>query len=272
MMAALYVRMCQISPRFHKFSKRVMYQFMAKQYQKDDWTFMNYGFAHLEDANEAPPLEARDEANRFCIQLYHHVANAVNLSGLKVLEVGSGRGGGAHYIKHYLKPRIMVGVDFSKNAVILCQKTHSMPGLQFIPGDAENLPFDNQCFDAVVNVESSHCYSAMDSFLAEVKRVLRPGGHFLFADFRDRERWDMLHEQLRRTDMAQIKQTDITLNVIAALDQDHERKLAQITRGAPKLFVKLLQEFAGSKGSRIYKQFKNRSIVYQSFVLQKAGG
>ncbi len=271
MIASIYSKLCGMSPRFNKFSKRVMYQFMAGMYQKRDWTFMNYGYEHLDPATPAPALSHEDEPNRFCIQLYHHVAGAISLLGAKVLEVGSGRGGGAAYIKRYLNPRLMVGVDFSPKAVSLCNRTHIMEGLSFVPGDAGNLPFDDASFDAVVNVESSHCYPNMDTFLAEVRRILRPGGHFLFADFRDQEDWDTLHQQLEQTGMQCVRRTDITENVVAALDADHERKLVQIKRGVPRLLINVFQEFAGSKGTRIYRRFQNKATLYYSFVLQKTG-
>ncbi len=269
MISALYGKLCQVSPGFNKFTKRIMYQYMADYYQEDDWTFMNYGYAHLGDA--APQLEAEDEVNRFCIQLYHHVASAVNLAGAKVLEVGSGRGGGAIYLKHYLQPDLMVGVDFSKNAVKLCQKTYCVDGLTFVPGDAEQLPFDEGSFDTVINVESSHCYPRMAGFLSEVTRVLRPGGYFLFADFRNQDKLGILDTQLEQTGMRRVRQTNITPNVVAALDQDHARKLEQIQSHAPKFLVKLFQEFAGNQGSRIYGRFQEQITVYQSFVLQKGG-
>ena len=50
--------------------------------------------------------------------------------------------------------------------------------------DAEKLPFDDESFDAIINVESSHCYPHIDSFLSEVRRVLAPGGCFGIVDFR----------------------------------------------------------------------------------------
>ncbi|MBN2007406.1 MAG: class I SAM-dependent methyltransferase [Anaerolineae bacterium] len=269
MIPALYAKLCRMSPRFNTFSRRLMYQFMARHYQKSDWTFMNFGYAHLTDEDAVPDLNAHDEDNRFCIQLYHHVAGAVNLTGLKVLEIGSGRGGGSAYIKRYLQPRTMIGMDFSQNAVMLCRKTYAVEGLTFLPGNAENLPFDDQSFDAVVNVESSHCYGVMEHFLAEVRRVLRVGGHFLFADFRDRERLPELETQLLGTGMQICRKRDITPNVVGALDQDHARKLAQIRQGSPQLLAGLLEQFAGIKGTRIYERFKNRLSIYQSFVLQK---
>ena len=51
-------------------------------------------------------------------------------------------------------------------------------------GDADNLPFADQSFDAVINIEASHCYPRLSHFLADVARVLRPGGHFLYVDAR----------------------------------------------------------------------------------------
>ena len=56
--------------------------------------------------------------------------------------------------------------------------------MDFVHGDAEKLPFPDQSFDAVINVESSGAYPHFSRFLAEVARVLRPGGHFLYADLR----------------------------------------------------------------------------------------
>ena len=54
-------------------------------------------------------------------------------------------------------------------------------------GNAEKLPFADQSFDAVINVEASHCYPRFPQFLDEVARVLRPGGHFLYTDVRRRK-------------------------------------------------------------------------------------
>jgi ubiquinone/menaquinone biosynthesis C-methylase UbiE len=245
-----------------------MYQLMAIGYPQPDWKFMNYGYTP-QDVSQKLSLKSEDEINRTCIQLYHHVANAVELDGRKVLEVGSGRGGGADYIKRYLRPASMVGVDFSNKAVNLCRQHYSIEGLSFEQSDAERLHFNDRSFDVVVNIESSHCYGSMDDFLSQVKRVLKPGGHFLFTDFRDCEKLDELDKQLDRTAMRRIKQENITPNVINALDADHDRRMAHIQRGIPKVFRQLMREFAGNKGTWIYNGFMDGSIVYQNFVFQK---
>jgi len=268
MLTKIYMAMGNAWPWFRKWTKRMLYQFMAGYCQRGDWTFMNYGYAELDD-KPGIVLETQDEPNRTCIQLYHHVAHTVNLAGLEVLEVGSGRGGGAAYIKRYLGPKTMTGVDYSSQAVDLCNRHHHIDGLTFVTGDAESLPFDPESFDAVINVESAHCYSSMDAFLAQVRRVLRLGGYFLFADFRPRERLAELDTQLARSGLRLLRQTDITANVVRALEVDHDRRLEMIARDTPRPLLRLLKQFAGVKGTHIYEQFKRKEIIYQSFVLQK---
>ena len=54
-------------------------------------------------------------------------------------------------------------------------------GLDFVVGDAGRLPFSAAAFDAVINIEASHGYPAFPRFLAEVARVLRPGGPLLLS-------------------------------------------------------------------------------------------
>lgn len=273
MLTSMYTTLGRIWPWFRKATKLEMYQFMAKIHQKKSWSFMNYGYAPLASEAESLPLEVADEPNRYCIHLYHHVAGAVDLRGKRVLEVGSGRGGGADYVQRYLKPHTMVGVDYSARAVALSNRHYGdrRVGLAYVPGDAEALPFETNSFDAVINVESSHCYRAMPVFLSEVHRVLCPGGHFLFADFRSGDDLTDLDVQLRHSGLVEHGRRDITANVVRALDIDNARKQTQIDQNAPWWITKLFAQFAGLKGSRIYRQFHGRELIYMSFVLQKAG-
>lgn len=268
MLTNLYSKLIAVHPGFRKYSRKQMYQLLAMVYTKPDWKFMNYGY-EPHDASQTLVLLPEDEINRYCIQLYHHVANTIDLIGLDVLEVGSGRGGGADYIKRYHKPARMVGVDFSVKAIELCKKYYEIDGLCFDLGDAENLPFNDQFFDVVLNVESSHCYGSMDDFLSEVKRVLKPGGYFLFSDFRRSEQTNLLEEQLGRTGLRCIKRENISLNVLNALDADHDRRLAHIQRGVTKILRSLFREFAGNRGSWFYRSLQDGTVVYQTFIFQK---
>ena len=269
MIVNLFTTLCRIFPILRGIMWKQWYQFLARAYQAKEWNFMNYGYAPLDDQAEIIYLDKTDTGNRFCIQLYHHVACAVDLRDLNVLEVGSGRGGGADYIKRYLKPEKMVGVDFAENAVKFCNRNYLFNGLSFETGNAESLPFTDDSFDVVINVESSHCYGSMDAFLGQVKRVLRKGGYFLFADLRSKENVDILRETLYKSGLTIIKESDITLNIVEALKLDNERKTILIKESVSKPLIRTFLEFAGTIGSKIYEKFKSGDIVYLNFVLQK---
>lgn len=231
---------------------------------------MNYGYAWPSTAAGAPDLLEDDRPDRLCIQLYHKVASAVPLSGKDVLEVGSGRGGGCGYIARYLKPARITGIDFSANAVALSQARHTEENLSFATGDAEALPFPDGSFDAVVNVESSHCYGDVPKFFSEVARVLRPGGSFLFADLRDADEMDDLKRDLAAQSGFEIfEEEDITAQVAASLSIDHTRKLEQIERLAPPRMAKMFKEFAGLQGTQIFENLNSRSLLYFRFVVRK---
>lgn len=113
------------------------------------------------------PLVESDEPNRFYIQLYHRTATQVDLNGARVLEVSCGHGGGASYLVRTLCPASYPGLDRNTEGVAFWRERHNLLGLDFVQGDAENLPFVDQSLDAVINVEASHCYPRFASFLAE---------------------------------------------------------------------------------------------------------
>lgn len=257
------------SPLLRRVLWRWWYGRLAKRYQGADWTFMNYGFASPEGPLQA--LDPADEPDRLCIQLYHRVASATALAGREVLEVGSGRGGGASFIARYHQPAQMTGADFSAQAVALCRKRHAaVPRLQFVVGDAERLPFADASFDAVVNVESSHCYGHVGEFFAEAARVLRPGGWFLYTDFRAATDVPAWHAALAAQGAwEQVAHEDITAAVADALLADNERKRQLIAEFIPPRFQHLFGEFAGLVGGQMYDGFRQRKILYHRFAFRK---
>jgi len=168
--------------RAHPIMNRYWYRFHSRFLSNDDKVFMNWGYE--EDPPMALPLAKGDEPDRYSIQLYHRTATQVDLTGQCVLEVSCGHGGGASYLMRTLGPASYTGLDLNPVGLEFCRKKHQLPGLDFVHGSAEELPFADQSFDAVINIEASHCYAQFPRFLAEVARVLRPGGHFLYADVR----------------------------------------------------------------------------------------
>ena len=230
--------------------------------------FMNYGYAGLNgDANLE--LDKKDEANRYCIQLYDQVVNRLNLENKKVIEIGSGRGGGASYIARYYKPIQYTGLDISSGVIKFCNEYYNVPGLSFVEGKAEKIPFDNNSFDAVVNVESARCYSNIKVFFKEVYRILQSNGHFLFADMIEPECVDEVKNDLVSCGFNIQLERDITKNVAKGLELDTKRRENQIQNKVPGFLRKSFEKFAGTKGSTRYNSFTNGQFQYWSFVLTK---
>jgi len=265
----LYSKLCTWFPGFRKISRKLMYEAIGRYLKQDDWTFMNYGYANLDGNKNQPVLDKTDEGKRLSYQLYNHLACEIELEGKHILEVGSGRGGGASMIKKYHKPEKIVGLDFSSAAVKLSKRNLGTRGLAFIEGDAENIPFTAESFDAVINIESSHCYFSMKCFLKEVVKVLKPGGHFLFTDFREFKAIEELERLISFSGLEVLKKRDITQNIIKALEEDHDRRMKIISQNVPKPFLKQFREFAGVKDSVVYNRLENGELIYISMIMRK---
>ena len=270
MLTKFFGFMLSLSPGIKKNLWHWWYQLLAKRHRHPSWLFMNYGYENLDESLPTVVLEDQDEKDRYFIQLYHHVASVVDASGKDVLEVGSGRGGGCSYAARYLKPKRMVGLDLSENAVAFSKTLHGdIPNLEFHTGDAENIPFEENSFDAVINVESSHCYPAIEQFFAEVHRVLKPGGIFSWADLREIEKVGAIEDVLKNLGFELLSQKTITENVLKALDFFSDTKESAIHEHIPKFIQKPFKDFSGVKDTRIYNAFKSGRLTYLSKVAKK---
>jgi len=250
---------------------RRWYEYLSRMDRGANMLFMNYGFAGLGADAEPIRLHDEDEPNRYCIQLYRHVIGDVDLQGLDVLEVGSGRGGGVSYMTRYLKPRSVIGLDLTGSAIRFCNRHYRVPGLSFLQGDAQSLPFDDASFDAVVNIESSHCYPSMERFLCETHRVLRPDGWLLFADHRPADHVETLRTQLCQAGFAIHGEQIINPNVVRALDLDNGRKQRLIEQNVPRILQGFFREFAAMQGTRgVYAKFVSGDKQYLSFICTRA--
>ena len=258
------------APSVRRYMWRGLFELVAFYFRRADfWTFMNYGYAG-DDPAGLPKLVGEDGAQRYAVYLYHRVAARVDLRDRVVLEVGSGRGGGASYVKRYLNARRVVGVDNASWAIAFCRRVHQVEGLEFIKGDAEALPFVDASFDAVLNIESSFCYPSIDRFFAEVWRVLRPQGYFLYADICLADELEELERKIANSALILIERSDITSNVIAALRLDSEHRASSGRHLCPPLLRKPFNVFLGVAGTRIPVQLGDGRLRYLAYVLRKA--
>jgi ubiquinone/menaquinone biosynthesis C-methylase UbiE len=252
---------------FKAFMNKVWYPFLTRRLDAEEVTFLNYGYE--EDPPLSLPLDESDEPNRYGIQLYQQTATQVDLSGKKVLEVSCGHGGGAAYLTRTLKPASYTGLDYNPDGVAYCQKHHNLAGLDFVHGDAEHLPFPDESFDAVLNVEASHTYPRLSRFLAEVSRVLRPGGHLLYADFRVRSEFPGWDATLADAALRQVSMRVINAQVVRSLDKNSQRSLDLISHRMPAFLRPFGRRFAGLPGTTFYQQIENGNAEYRIYCFTK---
>ena len=266
MIKKIIVLILKLSPSSKRWFWKKWYNIFAKRARNPELKLMNYGY---DSPNMELRLDKEDEAERFSIQLYHYVTSHTVIKNKNVLEIGSGRGGGAAYIAKYLQPEFVTGIDISEDAISLCHDLYSLTNLNFVIGDSENIPLSDNTYDIVINVESSHCYGDMEKFLSEVYRVLKPDGYFLFCDFRTLEGIDELNEQFSKSNLKFLNRVDITENVIEGLNKLSEYRENHIQKSVPFLIRSLFKTYAGIKGTEIYNSFITGKMIYFFALLKK---
>lgn len=96
------------------------------------------------------------------------------VGGLDVLDVACGEGYGSALLAQVA--RSVTGLDYDADAVAHACAAFSGPETEFVQGSATAMPFAEASFDAVVSFETIEHFAGHDEFLAEIRRVLRPGG------------------------------------------------------------------------------------------------
>jgi ubiquinone/menaquinone biosynthesis C-methylase UbiE len=232
-------------------------------------TFMNYGYAALDNSYDTIKLEDADKHDLYSLQLYDFVVRNLDLTGKNVLEVGSGRGGGASYITRYKKPKSYTAVDISQQVMDFCTNFHNVEGLKFVKGDAENLPFPDNSFDVIVNVESARCYPSIPNFFTQVNRLLKQDGEFRFTDMIKPKDVAGIRTMIDVAGFAIIEEINIRQNVVKALQLNSDAIKGTIDKRIPKFLRKSFYEFAGVVGSNRYAIFADGDMEYWSFILRK---
>ena len=237
---------------------RGAFELLPRHMPRADWTCMNYGHA---DVQAVGPLRSDQEPERACLALYAHILGGQDVVGRRIVEVGSGRGGGLAWV-HARGALRSVGVDFSRTAVQWCREHHSAPGLAFVWGEAEALPLPDASADLVLDVESSHCYGDLGRYCEEVARVLAPGGHFLLADFRDADGVSDLVAAVAAAGLEIWRFEDVTADVVAALEADRARRAQWFEAAHVGWLRGALARVSAVPGTAMHRAFVRGSTRY----------
>jgi demethylmenaquinone methyltransferase/2-methoxy-6-polyprenyl-1,4-benzoquinol methylase len=97
----------------------------------------------------------------------------------KVLDIAAGTGTSSAAIAQ--RGAEVIALDFSKGMVEVGRERH--PELEFVEGNAESLPFDDDTFDAVTISFGLRNVNRPKVALAEMNRVLKPGGRLVVCEF-----------------------------------------------------------------------------------------
>jgi GT2 family glycosyltransferase/glycosyltransferase involved in cell wall biosynthesis/SAM-dependent methyltransferase len=96
-----------------------------------------------------------------------------------VLDLASGEGYGSALLAGVA--RSVVGVEIDPTAVAHAKANYAFGNVSFVQGDAHALPLADHSVDVVVSFETLEHVSDHRQFIAEVRRVLRPGGLFIVS-------------------------------------------------------------------------------------------
>jgi len=111
--------------------------------------------------------------------------SVLNLNkGVSFLDLGCGTGYAVRLVAKTLQgDGSFVGVDISPRMVEIAKSNAtSLKSTYFIVSNAEELPFDDEAFEAILCTNSFHHYPSPSKALSEVYRILKPSGKICIMD------------------------------------------------------------------------------------------
>jgi len=101
----------------------------------------------------------------------------------QVLDVATGTGDFTVMTAEIFNPQKITGIDLSKNMLDIAKKKAPNRQFEFLLGDAEDLQFGPNSFDACTVAFGVRNFEDLEKGLKEINRVLKPGSPFLVLEF-----------------------------------------------------------------------------------------
>jgi len=122
-------------------------------------------------------------SNRVAMQAAQRVRRVDPEPGQRVLDVGCGNGAALIHLARAFRLEA-TGVDIDPDQIqVAAQGANGREGTTFLVSDATKLPLADGGFDIVYTNKTTHHVADWPNAIAEMARVLRPGGHLIYSDF-----------------------------------------------------------------------------------------
>jgi SAM-dependent methyltransferase len=124
--------------------------------------------------------EENERVERIHTQRFREALKRLTLRpGMKVLNVWSRTGSAVPYLRAARADIVLVNAELSRGMLSQAARLH--PGENFIQSSLHELPFGASAFDAVLSLETLEHVPDPFLFLAEIRRVLVPGGDLVMS-------------------------------------------------------------------------------------------
>ncbi|MHA1384681.1 MAG: class I SAM-dependent methyltransferase [Candidatus Helarchaeota archaeon] len=137
------------------------------------------------------------EYSEFCKKhLIHEYKNLTKLllkrymlkQNSRVLEIGSGPGWISILLAQEDPSLEIAGIELSDDMLAVSNENKKASGVEhnvkFVKGDAKNMPFEDNSFDAIISNDSLHHWDDPVWVFNEIARILKKGGVFIIKDCR----------------------------------------------------------------------------------------
>lgn len=106
----------------------------------------------------------------------------------RIIDVGCGSGVTNLVLAKSFMTSEIIGIDLSEPLFRLARKEaeHTTFGdrVRFEKADVQEIPYEDNSFDVVINTNMVHLVENPIRMLNEIERILAPGGHLFMADLR----------------------------------------------------------------------------------------
>uniref|UniRef100_A0A0N4ZWF3 Methyltransf_11 domain-containing protein n=1 Tax=Parastrongyloides trichosuri TaxID=131310 RepID=A0A0N4ZWF3_PARTI len=236
--------------------------------------YMNLGYVpkkgekRLSVFNRVIEVEANHRAHAY---LYEKALSMCpmyrNLHDKSILEVGCGHGGGLRWLK---RAHPEIGTIFGLDPIVVDNWEGKFG--KIIQGTAENIPFTDEQFDIIINIESSHLYDNFKAFVQEAYRVIKPNSYVVWADLRfANEIRENCFNIFEDSGFTLVRIEDITSQVLRGMEVTSKRydKLLEESPWIIQLFSKSIRETYCAPGTESYNRFKKREKIYMIAIWKK---